>query len=285
METLTKQTIQKFIIDNHKKMTNDEMATKLNVTKNVIGANYASLKRHKIIGDRVEKAQTKNTKVKQGSAFFGKEKSFEGANKIKTREFINQALTVRRGLIGCLPSKKAELEQLILKTTPKGIDFVAHEWNDDIYFELTKLISEKQLPISANRGAINKWLMKLTENELSNLILDYCGCLNTFKTEIEHCFDNKVIGVDGIVAMTFCLNDVHYQKGVIGEMFESINENFFSSGHSKIQMGIMLYMNNILNKDKNKGHYKVERVFQYSDKNPDTNKGMSMVLIIVRRVK
>jgi len=201
-----------------------------------------------------------------------------GANKTQARKLIVSRIINKFGVILTLPYKFAILEKMILSKLSKKIKFVGYEYKKDIFYELCSLIGAERLPISAVYGSISEAIYKAKEDEFSNLILDYCGVLDTFANEIEYAIKNNIMQVNGVLCLTLSKIGLQNNNGIIGEIFRTIPKERFGSSLGETELGVMLFLNKILT-----SNYEVTDVFNYHDDKEDGTKGMAMILVIIRR--
>lgn len=205
-------------------------------------------------------------------------KNVKGLNKDKARELMVNAIKIKTGTILTLPYKKAIIEKMILEKISKKINFIGYEYKREVFWELCKTIGNEKLPISPIFGSIGEAIFKAEPNQYSNLLLDYCGVLDTFAKEIEHAIKNNIIQVGGMMAITLSKIGILNEYGVIGEIFRSMPKEMFKSDIGETELGVKLFFNKILT-----NNYNVETVFNYSDMKENGEKGMAMILIIIRR--
>lgn len=200
-----------------------------------------------------------------------------GANKNTARNLIINYIK-KGGTILTLPYKFATLEKMILNKISKKFKFIGYEYKKDVFYDLCSLIGAERLPISAIFGSISEAIYKAKENEFSNLILDYCGVLDTFAQEIEFAVKNNITEVRGCIAITLSKIGLQNSNGIIGEIFKTIPRDKFNSNLGETELGVMLFLNKILT-----SNYEVVEVFNYHDDKEDGTKGMAMILVIIRR--
>jgi hypothetical protein len=203
-------------------------------------------------------------------------KNAKGVNKQKARELMVKAVRTV-GTILTLPFEEAIIEKMILKIHKK-MDFLAYECEREVFWNLYKTIGTQKLPMTAIFGKIGKAIFSAEENQYSNLILDYCGVLDTFAKEIEYAIKNNIVQKNGIIAVTLSKIGLQNENGIIGEIFRKTPYEFYNTTLSQTELGVKLFFNNIMSKE-----YEMETVFNYSDKKDNGNNGMAMILVIIRR--
>jgi hypothetical protein len=288
MKSELNQTIQKFIIKNPTMLSAD-VAEKFEVGTMTVSANRSILVRQGLIAKAiavVKKVKVTNVKVnnvmdvataliEKGKGEFG---NVKGVFKKEARQKMVDAIKVI-GTTLSLPFEDAIIEKKILDEVSKKMTFIGYEWDKNIFWNLCKTIGNDKLPINPVFGSIGEAIFKATKDTYANLILDYCGVLDTFAKEIEFAVNNDIVQKDGIIAITLSKMGISNNTGVIGEIFNSMPMNLFNTNISETELGIKLFLNKILTKN-----YSVETVFNYRDIKENGNQGMPMILIIVRRI-
>jgi hypothetical protein len=203
----------------------------------------------------------------------------DGINKDAIRLLIISLIINKFGTTLTLPYKKAKMEKLMLKMLSKKMNFIGYEKDKNVYYELCKLIGEERLPITAIPGNIGDAIFKAKEDEFSNLILDYCGVLDSFADEIEYAIKNNIMQVNGLMAITLSKIGLRNNTGVIGEIFRTIPMEMFNSELGQTELGCKLFLNKILTKN-----YKVIDVKNYHDDKEDGTRGMAMICLLIRRI-
>jgi predicted DNA-binding transcriptional regulator len=262
---LSKSEIQAFIVDNHKKMDNKEIAKKLGLTLNVIRANYATLK-------RFNRLESKTTKVnKTGNSY----SNHKGENKERARvkmvnHITNSGVT---GTIPTLPNEAWTIEQMINKINPNN-NFVGVESNPKT-FKIMKSTLRKLKATgivgSVHSGMINEVIYGKIEDTYAHMILDYCGNLATITKEIEYAIQNDIVKVGGVMAITFA-------KPIRGTDKESMKLKGLASANNSddrcdSDRATEAYFHKITG-----WNYEVSEFFYYQDTYP-------MTLVIIKRIK
>lgn len=202
----------------------------------------------------------------------------EGLYKDVARTKIIKSIRNKYGVMLTLPFKKAILEKRMLKEISPKLNFIGYEWEQKTFWDLCKLIGEEQLPITPIHGSISNGIYGAKKDQYSNLILDYCGVLDTFADEIKFAIENDIVESNGIIAVTLSKMGICNKTGIIGEIFKTTPYELFDTKMSETELGIKLFFNKIL-----KSNYTMELVFNYRDKKDNGNLGMPMILVIVRR--
>jgi hypothetical protein len=206
-------------------------------------------------------------------------KNEKGINKDSAREKMAKAIK-NFELTLSLPFEKAFLEKVILKFTKRKMKFIGYEWELPVFKKLVKLIRNEKLPIEANFGSISEAIYQAKENEYGNLLLDYCGVLNTFAKEISFAVTNNIVQKNGIIAVTLSKIGIGNKYGIIGEMSKTIPAKFFKTELKETEHGIIRFFDKTLT-----SNYRMETVFNYHDIKENGKPGMKMILVIIRRIK
>ena len=217
--------------------------------------------------------KTKSKKISNGE--FG---NTEGLYKDVARTKIIESIRNKYSVMLTLPFEKAILEKRMLKEVFHKLNFIGYEWEQKTFWNLCKLIGEEQLPITPIHGSISNGIYGAKKDQYSNLILDYCGVLDTFAEEIKFAIENDIVESDGIIAVTLSKMGICNNTGIIGNIFKTTPYEMFDTKMSETELGIKLFFNKIL-----KSNYTMELVFNYRDKKDNGNLGMPMILVIVRR--
>jgi hypothetical protein len=275
MKTLNET--EQFILNNHEVMTSKEMSSFLSIDSKDVTKIKNRLLKLKI---KNELALNKELDSLESLLTLSKYKNAKGVNKANARDLMVGYMSVY-GKFLSLPHEKAEIEKMILAkfNNDKTIKFTAYEWELDIFHNLCKTVFEDKLPMSVIWGSISEAIYKADENEYSNLILDYCGILDSFKDEIIHAINNNIVELNGTISITLSKFGINNSKGVIGEIFKSMPKEMFGTTLTQTELGIRLFFSKILN-----SNYTIETIFEYADKKDNGNKGMDMILIVIKRI-
>lgn len=169
-----------------------------------------------------------------------------------------------------------ELElKLIKQKALDKLNFIGCEFNPvtpighnkrlrQIRKRLFKLKKLKNRVLDILETPIGTMIKLAIENAYAHAILDYCGNINTYASEIELALTKKIVKVGGIVMIT-CTKTSRKIKGV-----NATKDLLDIAGRNK--------------------NYKIEKiegqdVFEYTDIKKGARKGTAMVAMIVRRVK
>jgi len=273
------QAIQKEIIDNPSIGTK-VLANKYNVSGMKVGANRSIVKRglsavNKVIDERIDSVD------KQVSAYELKKQKKEntyanhdGENKelarIKMANYIIDSGIV--GVIPTLPNTTWAIEQKI-DSQISGNEFFGVECHEPTFKVMKSKLKHLTLKAKTIFGLIGDILYGKLENTYAHLILDYCGNLATICKEVEYAIYNDIIGVGGIMAITFSKpirgTDMQSEK-LKGLAAITNNENDERCMSDK---GVEAYFNKITG-----WNYQVVEFFYYQDTYP-------MTLVIIKRIK
>jgi hypothetical protein len=90
----------------------------------------------------------------------------------------------------------------IRKEISKSFYFLACERNKSVFEQMVKSANEANLPMFFRPGDLSDAIYASTNDNYSHIILDYCGCLTTFKEEIEYIVKNNIVKVGGTIITT-----------------------------------------------------------------------------------
>jgi len=252
---------------------NEKMA--INLIKNLSLQNPVRKKTIKPL--KVNDTDNLKSKIKASKAL--KNNTFGNSNGVKkqeARKLMANAIKVQ-GKIPSLPFSTCELEKMILDKNPKGFTFIGCERDSKTYDEMCKTIMNDEVlktAISTHYGLIGDVLFDAKEDAFSNLILDYCGVLESFIKEIEHVVENNIVGKGGAICIT--LNKRGYNgDSVKNRILSKIPVGIYGNTCGEVELATIIYFHNLVLK--NIG-YSIEEFFNYQDTAP-------MMLIILRRNK
>lgn len=215
----------------------------------------------------------------------------DGVYKQQAREKMIEACKVQ-GITPTLPFSSCELEKQFLAKKGKGFDFIGCERDLDTFGDMVNTIREDKVlkkAITPYFGLIGDLLKNANENEYANIILDYCGVLDTFKDEIKDVIDRDLMQVGGAMCVTLSKMGISNKDGIVGDIMKQFPVGMFGE-MSDTELATKLYFHKIL-----KDGYSIEEFFSYQDEVKDENgqpvlkkngavkKKMPMMLIIVRR--
>ena len=234
-----------------------KLAKKYNVKNNVVGAQYAQLKR--------------NGKLELPKGKFANQ---DGENKelarIKMVKAIKNSNTSKNPIL-TLPCSDCVIEMKILNEISKKYRFMGCELDSKVYNKMLMTIAKNNLPFDTHKGKIGDKIREAKPNQYSHLILDYCGTLGTAHEDIKFAIDNDIVEIDGTIAIT--LNKRISGSEDIYNLMERLNPSLPSDNdETRFVKACRTFLTRI-------GSYKyaIEDVFNYKDT-------AAMVLIIVRRI-
>lgn len=286
----------KFVKKNYPKKGAKFCAEKLNKTEYAIKAKIKVLKLKKKPLLVVSRAKaTKKSKVTASKKRSNTYSNACGVKKQHARDIILEAIKVH-GIIPSLPFSTCELERQILSKNPNAFKFIGCEKDADTYIEMFKTIKNDEIlknAITPHYGLIGDFLMNAKENAFSNLILDYCGTLETFKKEITHSVVANIVGVGGAICVTLTKRGSAIENNIFNEINKNIPSNLFEDGVGEIERAIRAFFINLVTSNPN---YSIETFFPYQDDKKEDGrpalnkcgkiiKNAAMVLFVIRRNK
>lgn len=207
-----------------------------------------------------------------------------GTAKEKARNLIAAAImdTKRQSSnILTLPAAEWMMEKNIMKKKP-GYKFTAVERDRGTFNQMVKnlCLNEELLDsvIAMHNKTIGEVVANDKEDTYSNAILDYCGFIDTFFSEIDDIMKRKLVKKGGYITLTFSENDrvlnhshhtTNHSHTYITNCCvegEEINGNEVTTGLVKF----LVYSN---------AGYKLESKFSYKDKT------VKMLLFIIKRLE
>jgi predicted transcriptional regulator len=294
METLTKQAVTDFIIENHKTMSVTEMANELGLTIGNVRAKYVWLVRKNVIQVEQKTKVVKKTSVSESVAKFSKSikkidslyekikkeskntyQNHKGINKQNAREIMKNAI-VESGVVGViptLPNTEWAIEQMI-DNEVKGNNFLGVERDAPTYKKMKQTLNKIRkngFVGGSHFGDIASIIYGKNENSFAHLILDYCGNLVTIKNELEYAINKNILAVDGVMAVTFSKPI----RGIDNESKKLLNLAPKNNSDERCQSdrAIESYFHKITGFT-----HEVVEFFYYRDSYP-------MTLVIIKRVK
>jgi hypothetical protein len=264
-----KKQIQAYIIANHTKFDNAQIAKKLDLPFSTIRANYASLKRFDRLGGIVVTKPLENS--------FGNSK---GLNKQRARvKMVNPIETSGvTGTILTLSHIACTLEKMVMSVT-KGNNFLSCETDRVTYNGMRRTIRDGNLPFATHFGSISDKIYGVAENTYAHLLLDYCGMITTFAKEVQYAINNDIIKVGGTMSITFnkrgCSDTDNFIKRLAGTTHNNTNDK-----RGEMERGVEAYFNKIIG-----WNYELVEIFNYSDVKVSGVKGAPMMVVIIKRIK
>lgn len=296
MEALSKEQRQKFVIENHSRMTNKEIAQLLNVSfptiradkywlvkKGIITENGNPVNENIIVDNDIDVNTIANNIHKQVELLRKKSNKNTYANhkgenkdiarKIWVKYIIESGLT---GNLISLMNTEVSGEREILNALP-DMKITGIECVPEVYKELRKTVKLANLPIITKLGYVHEFMYGVESDTYAHMILDYCGCLSTKTKELEYTINQNLVQVGGYIALTI--------KREIRQIKYSDNaRKLLSLTDTKSNVGIYdnvpkfdrlneIYIQKLLG-----FNYQLVEVFNYRD---TTN----MTLFMIKRIK
>ena len=272
---MDKSIIQSFIKDNYGKLSNEELALRLNVSRSVIGANIVALKRKNELNNDINSLSKLidddyTTKLNSFSNKQGYEKE---KTRIKIKNAIQNSGVGFDNPIISLPFEDLKMELKLLKEVSKKFKFIGCERDKQTYKNMLSNIIKNDLTINTYFGDIGELLLTRKKDSISHLILDYCGQFETYYKDLQYTIENDLVELNGIIALTF--NDrISTSSRYIYELMEKLNPRTDMDEGKKVIHSIKTFINRIGGLK-----YAIDEVFRYKDKEK-----ASMVLVIVKRI-
>jgi len=116
-------------------------------------------------------------------------------------------------------------------------------------------------------------------DEFSHMILDYCGIINTFKSEINDVLTRDLVKVNGYISITLSLTDRRNNDSdrEISNIMNTIPLNIFGDlNMTPNEFCTRLSITNMVMNTN--GRYKIDEIINYND----TSK---MMIFLIRRMK
>lgn len=291
---ITPKEIQEYIKSNTN-LTNVELATNLNVTPFIITANIAAMKAKvtranklmgilKPISDKPKRAYNKKpfAIVKQVSNFSNIKGLHKDEARVKiVKEIDKSGLTY--GKILSLPACEFIIEKTIFNKVSQRFTYIGVEYKKEEYFKLLMNLAKEQFVMTPILGNISEQIFKCKENELSHLILDYCGQLDTFAKEIIYAIQNNIVAKNGIIAITLNRrislgSGQSFADTIYSDMLGLRNIKEVEKGEL-VRTALNIFLERICGLN-----YAIIETFEYCD-NKENKKGANMVLAIVKRLR
>jgi hypothetical protein len=227
----------------------------------------------KMKGEKRTKKKTKKAKVVKTPKPFWNNREKKNDGRLKTVSYITKSKNKGNKILS-LPAEFCILEKLILKK--RHFDFVACEYDSDVFSRLVANIKHEKLPIVAHCSPIGTLIRCAKENEYAHLILDYCGSLNKFHEDIAIAIRNNIVEVGGTISVTLSVRFRGEDDGTcfINDMTKYVPEKDRKNRKSIIAFEMLMNANSYKN-------YVIEETFSYKE----GQGAMPMLLVIIRRVK
>lgn len=287
---ITPKQVQAFIKDNAT-LSNVQLATQLNVPLRTISGNVAAMKSALTRANKLANIAPSEPKVKRqyNKKIVEVESNFaniKGLHKDEAREkMVNEIKKsgLKYGKILSLPASKFIIEQTIFNQVSQKFSYVGVEYDKDEYFKLLTNLAKDKFVMTPIYGSISDEIFKTKQDELSHLILDYCGQLDTFAKEIIYAIQNNIVAKNGIIAITLnkriTLASGHsFADTIYSDMLGLRNIKEVEKGNL-VRVALNIFLERICGLN-----YAIIETFEYCD-SKDNKKGANMVLAIVKRLR
>jgi hypothetical protein len=291
---ITPKEIQEYIKSNPT-LNSTQLSTILNITPLIARGNIAAMKSNitrankamgilKPIDDKPKRAYNKKTFtiVKEVSNFA----NIKGLHKDEARDKIVNEINksgLTYGKILSLPACQFIIERTIFNKVSQRFTYVGVEYDKGEYFKLLMNLAKEQFVMTPIFGNISEQIFKCNENELSHLILDYCGQLDTFAKEIIYAIQNNIVAKNGIIAITLNRrislgSGQSFADTIYSDMLGLRNIKEVEKGEL-VRTALNIFLERICGLN-----YAIIETFEYCD-NKENKKGANMVLAIVKRLR
>jgi hypothetical protein len=289
------QDVNQFIIDNHKQKTVKEMAEILDIKVTVLRSKVIWLVRKNVIESKSKVKIVKTPKTvseaitdvknsidvldniykKIGGKTENNYSNHNGKGKNEARNiwvnYINNSNVV--GKVPTLMNTETSGEEAMLQVNPK-MEFIGVECHKPTLLKLRQIIRTKKLPIDTVYGKIEKMIYGVESDTYAHLILDYCGNLPSFSSEIEYAIEKNIVKVGGYIAITFC-KTIRQQNSAKAQRILSLGKTVMNLEKNCCEADILTerYFSKVTG-----FNYSFVEMFNYRDTTP-------MTLIILKREK
>jgi hypothetical protein len=212
-------------------------------------------------------------------------KNHNGEGKNSIREFVSDCISKsvgRNPKILTLPCDQWIWEKLLLSKRP-DCKFVGVEYDSNVFIQMVKTYTKsrelKKSVLSLHNSDMSEVINHSQTDEYSHMILDYCGIINSFKSEINDVLVRDLVKVNGYISITLSLTDRRNQDSdrEISNILNSIPLNMF--GDLDMTPNEICTRLSILNMVMNtNGRYKIDEVIPYNDSS-------KMIIFLIRRMK
>lgn len=278
--------IQSFILNN-KNLSNEEIAIALNVTRQVLAGNIVALKRRKIFDIEFLPALPvkEKTKLVEEVYKYGDFTNHNGECKEEARDRIVKAIALsllKSGMILSLCADEFRIESKIFKKVTPKYTYFCVEHNEKVYRKATKNLTKLALNANLYNGEIGYVIERAKENDFSHAVLDYCGQLSTFHTDIINTIQKNIVCVGGKIFITLNLRANVFHMAFYENILKEANIDKKDIEPNKY---VLTAINEFLKKLCG-FNYSCDDIFQYRDKKDNGKKlGANMVLITLTRLK
>jgi hypothetical protein len=280
-------TLEQFIVDNHKTMTNKEMGLATGNSSQIVCAKQTWLIRKGIVEgnfvpkkkvglkDTLNKLTNINKEILKAVKVKNTYSNAEGVAKEGCRDKIENRIAESGivGLILTLPYIFCTMEKKLLAMN-KNFTFLGVEKLAETYKAMASTIRREKLPIIPYKGEIAEKIYGVCRETYAHLILDYCGCLSSFSYEIEYALKNKLVPINGTIHITF-LKNLRATTGM-HQRVVALSNTIVSNGNldtrSASEVSIRSYFDKVCGFD-----YELQEVHFYRDKS-------EMCLVQIKRI-
>lgn len=208
--------------------------------------------------------------------------NYYGTGKDKARDLIANAIMAtkrRNSNILTLPADTWIMEKNILKKKD-GYKFTAVERDKETYKNMIKnLTTNEQLfdsVIATANKSISDVIFNDIEDSYSSMILDYCGFIDSFYTEINDIMLRNLVKKDGYITITLAENDRALNNPLQSNNFSN---NYIKNCCVDNEVNGAKVTNDLINfLVFNNNGYKIVNKFEYKDKR------VKMLLFIIKRI-
>lgn len=212
-------------------------------------------------------------------------KNHNGEGKNSVREFVSEYISKsvgRNPKILTLPCDQWIWEKLLLSKRP-DCKFVGVEYDTKVFQQMVKTYTKsselKKSVLSLHNSDMCEVINHSHTDEYSHMILDYCGIINTFKSEINDVLVRDLVKVNGYISITLSLTDRRNNDSdrEISNIMNTIPLNMF--GDLEMTPNEFCTRLSITNMVMNtNGRYKIDEIINYND----TSK---MMIFLIRRMR
>ena len=212
-------------------------------------------------------------------------RNYSGSGKEKARKLITNAVietSTKSSNNLTLPAEYFLIEKSILDKK-LGHKFTAVERDKETYVKMIKYVATDEVLLESIIGIVNKTvadqIVNDKENTYSNMILDYCGFVDTFHDEIDDIMYRKLVKKNGYITITLAENDRHLgHPNHITNYSNAYITNCCLEEEKKEMNGNKVTTALIKNLVFNNNGYKLVEKFSYRDKT------VNMILFIIKRI-
>ena len=157
----------------------------------------------------------------------------------------------------------------------------AHVLLSKVYKDmLTNLAKNDKLMNSVDRitnSDMDAVIINTAKNEYTHALLDYCGCIDTFHSEISHLIENDLIQKYGTISITLSkrVRTMKRENSISRQYVESVGLSYENKKTESSEVTDALIKNMVFY---NRFKYRLERIFNYNDT------GTPMCLYVIKRI-